>query len=163
VTAAAGRTGTVERTAACEAGRHHLCRGTIVADAAHSAPAAAPATAATCGDLSRVGLGQPGTPMRVNVLARDESIAFLGKRTRINKPGSIELAELLGTCRWRWRRPPPTSRRPGPAWSSAWRGTRRLRSDSSFPFDHDSRSLNTTARVRCSDRPQHPPRLDQIE
>jgi hypothetical protein len=32
VTAAAGRTGTVERTAACEAGRQHLCLGTIVAD-----------------------------------------------------------------------------------------------------------------------------------
>jgi hypothetical protein len=31
------------------------------------------------------------------------------------------------------------------------------------PFDHDSRSLNTTAWVRCSDRPQHAPRLDQIE
>jgi hypothetical protein len=77
VTAAAGRTGTVERTAACEAGRHHLCRGTIVSlTAAHGAPAAAPATAATCGDLSLVGLGQPGHPMRVNVLARDESIAF---------------------------------------------------------------------------------------
>ena len=39
MTAAAGRTGTVERTAACEAGRHHLCRGTIVSlTAAHGAP-----------------------------------------------------------------------------------------------------------------------------
>jgi hypothetical protein len=39
VTAAVGRTGTVERTAACEAGRHHLCQGTIVSlTAAHGAP-----------------------------------------------------------------------------------------------------------------------------
>jgi hypothetical protein len=97
VTAAAGRTGTVERTAACEAGRHHLCRGTIVSlTAAHGAPAAAPATAATCGDLSLVGLGQPGHPMRVNVLARDESIAFLGKRTRIDNQAALSWRSCWG-------------------------------------------------------------------
>jgi hypothetical protein len=97
VTAAAVRTGTVERTAAREAGRHHLCRGTIVSlTVAHGAPAAAPAAAATCGDLSLVGLGQPGHPMRVNVLARDESIAFLGKRTRIDNQAALSWRSCWG-------------------------------------------------------------------
>ena len=81
MTADAGRTGTVERTAACEAGRHHLCRGTIVSlTVAHGAPCGC---ACHGGDMvtSRwPAWGSQATPMRVNVLARDESIAFLGKR-----------------------------------------------------------------------------------
>jgi hypothetical protein len=41
--------------------------------------------------------GQKATPLRVNVLAREESIAFLGRRTEIDDEASLDaLAELLG-------------------------------------------------------------------
>jgi TIR domain/NB-ARC domain len=41
--------------------------------------------------------GRQATPLRVNVLARDESVAFLGKRTGANDKEAIgALAELLG-------------------------------------------------------------------
>jgi tetratricopeptide (TPR) repeat protein len=41
--------------------------------------------------------GQKATPLRVNVLAREESIAFLGKRTGSEDQAALdELAELLG-------------------------------------------------------------------
>jgi hypothetical protein len=77
VTAAAGRTGTVERAAACEAGRHHLCRGTIVADRRPRRslrlrlPRGRPVVTSRWSAW-----GSRATPLRVNVLARDESIAF---------------------------------------------------------------------------------------
>jgi hypothetical protein len=39
VSEAAGQAGPVDQTAACEADRHHLCRGTVVSlTAAHGAP-----------------------------------------------------------------------------------------------------------------------------
>jgi tetratricopeptide (TPR) repeat protein len=41
--------------------------------------------------------GQKATPLPVNVLARDESVAFLAKRTSSDDPAALdELAELLG-------------------------------------------------------------------
>jgi NB-ARC domain len=41
--------------------------------------------------------GNQATPLKVNVLARDESIAFLGRRTGADDPAALdELAELLG-------------------------------------------------------------------
>jgi hypothetical protein len=61
------------------------------------------------------------TPLQVNVLRRNESIAFLGTRTGIDDQAALnELAELLGTCRWRWRRPPPTWRRPRWTLANTW-------------------------------------------
>src|SRR5215216_6601454 len=41
--------------------------------------------------------GQKATPLRVNVLSRDESIAFLAKRTGADDAAALNaLAELLG-------------------------------------------------------------------
>jgi tetratricopeptide (TPR) repeat protein len=41
--------------------------------------------------------GQKATPLPVNVLARDESVAFLGRRTGVDDQAALdELAELLG-------------------------------------------------------------------
>ena len=160
MTAAAGRTGTVERTAACEAGRHHLCRGTIVSlTAAHGAPAAAPATAATCGDLSLVGLGSQVTPMRVNVLACDESIAFLGKRTRIDNQAALSWRSCSGTCRWRGRRRPPSLRRPRTtltniwSWSAAGRGS--CSAWTSRPNEHGDQRAGRRRRRRQPSRLLH--------
>ena len=81
MTAAAGRTGTVERTAACEAGRH-LCRGhDRLADRRPRRPMRLRLPRRRHVVTSRWSAwGSQATPMRVNVLARDESIAFLGKR-----------------------------------------------------------------------------------
>jgi hypothetical protein len=40
--------------------------------------------------------GRQATPLRVNVLARDESVAFLSRRTNFDQAALDELAELLG-------------------------------------------------------------------
>ena len=61
----------------------------------------------------------------VDVLPRDEAVAFLTAAHRQQRPGRwTRWPRCWGTCRWRWSRPPPTWRRPPPRPASTWSWSR---------------------------------------
>ena len=72
---------------------------------------------ARAGDLPLAGLGQPRPPAAgQRARTARESVAFLRRRrtgAKDRRPNAgCSWRSCWGTCRWRWRRPPPTSRRP---------------------------------------------------
>jgi hypothetical protein len=63
--------------------------------------------------------GEWAKPLRLQVLARNEAVAFVRKRTSTtDEQAAVALAEALGICRWPWPRRPPTSKKPRLAWRS---------------------------------------------
>ena len=59
--------------------------------------------------------GRQADPLRLDVLAREESVQFLTAphRRRDDRRAGASWRSWSGICRWRWRRPPPTWSRPG--------------------------------------------------
>ena len=72
---------------------------------------------------SQNALWPPGQAVEVPVLDTEVAAGFL-----VNRTGDPDSQAAAGAgraswagCRWRWSRPPPTSRPPGPAWPGTWR------------------------------------------
>jgi NB-ARC domain len=58
--------------------------------------------------------------VRVDVFSRDQAVGFLAQRTGSSDQATLgRLAGVLGTCRWRLSRPPPTWKRP-PSMRICW-------------------------------------------